>query len=479
MSRRSLALAAASTWLAVAGVLSAQPQTEQFVSPIGGVQGRDWAIVEYFDLDSGAGISDYRGGLFTSDGKQGLDFLIRNFVAQDEGVPVFAVLPGTVIDAVDGNPDRITDPDDAVDDGNYVVIQHENNLTTGYYHLREGSVTVEPGDLVLAGERIGFVGSSGASYWPHLYFEVTENGVPIETLLQGGRFWTNPPEYTGDALALLDFGVTDFSPTDADYVEGIEDVATIYLGDGDGRELPTVTFWTMVTGLAAGQDIQFEIFRPNGERFTLEALNSRRLNWGFLDFNAALPRTTPVGRYRIEFRINDQVIAEDSFRVASGEDPDDPDDPDDPGDPDDPDPPHNPNPDPHHPQPVDPRVIDARPLGPTTSYLTSAAWKQTTDWYGKKQGNAYAAAAYVWAYYAVYLDAYAQSIRYDDNFRQRLGPYLIYRSYQTMYSYYAQSYAWESYARTGDYDAYEAAAYSYYAYVYGTYDSHRGKRRRR
>lgn len=32
---------------------------------------------------------------------------------------------------------------------------------------------------------------------------------------------------------------------------------------------------------------------------------------------------------------------------------------------------------------------------------------------------------------------------------------------------------------TGDYDAYEAAAYSYYAYVYGTYDSQRGKRDRR
>lgn len=443
MSLRTLAFGAVGAWLAVVNALPAQ---EQFTSPIGGVAGRDWAIVEYVDLDNGTGFSDYRGGLFTSDGKQGLDFLITNFLAQDRGVPVFAVLDGTVVDAVDGFPDRITDPDDAVDDGNYVVIQHENGITTGYYHLRQDSVTVEPGDIVLAGERIGFVGSSGASYWPHLYFEVTENGVPIETLLQAGRFWTNVPEYTGDALGILGFGVSDRRLTDEDYVEGVEDVSVIYRGS---RSDPaSVTFWTMVTGMAAGRDIEFEVFGPNGGRVSLEALSSRRQNWGFLDFVIPLPRTAPLGRYRVELRIDGEVIVQDSFRLASGSDPDDPDNPDDPDDPDDPDNPDDPddpeipdNPDQPPPKPADPRVLDARPLGPTTSYLTSAAWNQTADWYGERQDDAYAAASWVWAYYALYLDAYAGSVRYDGNFRQRLGPYLTYRSYQTMYSYFAQAYA--------------------------------------
>ncbi|NLT94273.1 MAG: M23 family metallopeptidase [Clostridia bacterium] len=58
--------------------------------------------------------------------------------------------------------------------GNNIVIDHGNGLKTRYAHLSKISVKV--GQRVETGQRIGLVGSSGASTGPHLHFEVIKNG---------------------------------------------------------------------------------------------------------------------------------------------------------------------------------------------------------------------------------------------------------------------------------------------------------------
>lgn len=55
--------------------------------------------------------------------------------------------------------------------GNYVIIDHGDGLYTLYAHLRFGSVTVRAGDSVIAGDKIGEVGSTGNSTGPHLHLE--------------------------------------------------------------------------------------------------------------------------------------------------------------------------------------------------------------------------------------------------------------------------------------------------------------------
>lgn len=60
--------------------------------------------------------------------------------------------------------------------GNMVEIDHGNGLISRYAHASRR--LVKEGDVVLRGQKIGEVGSTGRSTGPHLHFEVLSNGVP-------------------------------------------------------------------------------------------------------------------------------------------------------------------------------------------------------------------------------------------------------------------------------------------------------------
>lgn len=54
--------------------------------------------------------------------------------------------------------------------GNYVVITHDNNSETLYAHMTHAIVS--PGQTVMGGQIIGYVGATGLATGPHLHFEV-------------------------------------------------------------------------------------------------------------------------------------------------------------------------------------------------------------------------------------------------------------------------------------------------------------------
>ncbi len=64
--------------------------------------------------------------------------------------------------------------------GNTVVIDHGSGLSSLYAHLSQ--VTVRPGDLVVALEQVGNIGSTGLSTGPHLHFEIRLFGSPVDPL---------------------------------------------------------------------------------------------------------------------------------------------------------------------------------------------------------------------------------------------------------------------------------------------------------
>jgi murein DD-endopeptidase MepM/ murein hydrolase activator NlpD len=62
--------------------------------------------------------------------------------------------------------------------GNLVVVRHRLGFESWYAHL--ASVAVSPGQWVVGGNTIGYVGSTGRSTGPHLHFEVRHFGTPID-----------------------------------------------------------------------------------------------------------------------------------------------------------------------------------------------------------------------------------------------------------------------------------------------------------
>ena len=65
-------------------------------------------------------------------------------------------------------------------DGEMIVIQHANGISTAYAHMFDTGVLVSVGDTINAGQNIGLVGSSGDSTGCHLYFEYRIDGVQVD-----------------------------------------------------------------------------------------------------------------------------------------------------------------------------------------------------------------------------------------------------------------------------------------------------------
>ena len=100
---------------------------------------------------------------------------------------VLAVDSGTVVRLRDGLPDheplsalvssQTFTPETAP--GNTVVLDLGHGVYAVYAHLRPGSIMVEIGDRVQAGEVLGRIGNSGHSLAPHLHFHLQNTPDPL------------------------------------------------------------------------------------------------------------------------------------------------------------------------------------------------------------------------------------------------------------------------------------------------------------
>lgn len=121
------------------------------------------AFPSLFPVATGWFSSNYGWRLDPFSGKQamheGVDFMAA------VGTPIKAAAGGVVVYS-DIHPQY----------GNMIAIDHGNGLISRYAHASKRLVKI--GDLVLQGQKIGEVGTTGRSTGPHLHFEILSNGAP-------------------------------------------------------------------------------------------------------------------------------------------------------------------------------------------------------------------------------------------------------------------------------------------------------------
>lgn len=160
--------------------------------PVACTVGETCEIQHYVDHGFGAGASavDYTCGTITYKGHNGTDIRLLTTTAEQAGVAVLAAADGRVLRARDTMADvsvRSTGRNTVRDRecGNGLVVAHADGFETQYCHMAKGSLVVKAGDTVMAGQKLGRVGLSGDTEFPHLHITVRHDGKDIDPFAYG------------------------------------------------------------------------------------------------------------------------------------------------------------------------------------------------------------------------------------------------------------------------------------------------------
>ncbi len=294
--------------------------------PQGGNEYQDIFMNNFVDMDPSAAIQDWDCTSRTYNGHTGHDCELRSFAEKIIGVPVFAIKPGTVLARDDGHPDMNTNPA-PTDPANYVIIGHGGGHRTLYWHLANGSVSVQVNDVVAAGQQIGLAASSGFSNWPHLHFEVQRNGVVNEpytgTCNPGTSGWANQTPI---------FRV--FRPRDFAFIRTVPPNYSAFRWASTGQVALSDAFnrfWLTMYNLPAASNFRVRYYRPSGTlEFDSGALQflvngapngfARTANWWW-QWNIAGLHSI-AGNWRMRLDVNGDLAVDAPFVVSANPDPD-------------------------------------------------------------------------------------------------------------------------------------------------------------
>ncbi len=147
-------------------------------------------------------VVDEKGRMYSGTGERNEDWF-------GFGKPVLAPGDGTVVSMANDRPDNTKSRKAPLDReavmknvkllfGNYVMLDHGNGEFSFLAHLKQGSVTVKPGDRVTRGSKIGEMGFSGDAFLVHLHYQVQSDtgfGEGLPSYFEGfrranGNGWT-------------------------------------------------------------------------------------------------------------------------------------------------------------------------------------------------------------------------------------------------------------------------------------------------
>lgn len=221
------------------------------------------------------------------------------YMMDQGGAEIVAAAPGVIVNKIDGNPDRSC----AMGGGqwNAVYIRHADNSVAWYGHMKTGSTTTKSvGESVVAGEKIGIVGSSGNSTGPHLHFELYNANNQLQdpfagtcNLMNANSWWVNQEPYRVPRLnGLTTGGAAPVQPAcpapeipniKTTFAPGEQIFTTAYYRD----QLPNVT-------------TQFSLVRPDGtvhQGWSQTIQQTHNAAWWWWSWT--LPTNAPTGNWKL------------------------------------------------------------------------------------------------------------------------------------------------------------------------------------
>jgi hypothetical protein len=195
-----------------------------------------------------------------------------------EGTEVRAAASGVVTAARDGMPDLGLKSGAEVlegrDCGNGVVIDHGDGWETQYCHMRRTSIAVEPGTIVEAGNRLGEVGLSDRTEFPHLHISLWRGGEVVDPLAgtEGPPTCGSAPSSLWNRVTLEGLGYRGFDLFNAGFAGEAPDQERIRNGAYRHHRLPAsagaLVLWAEVYGVEKGDRLAFTIIAPDGTEFS-------------------------------------------------------------------------------------------------------------------------------------------------------------------------------------------------------------------
>jgi hypothetical protein len=272
-------------------------------------------IQNYVDQRRGKGYQDYHCGFLTNDGHSGTDFRLPDHATMAKGVAVIAAAAGTVRHIRDGMPDvdvRLVGRD-SVDDrglGNAIIIDHGGGWRTIYGHMRRNSVAVSLGQNITAGQKLGLVGLSGLTEYPHVHFEVRFGkrivdpfvGLSTHTGCDAGKKALWRPDLLTQLLYrpsfILSAGFSDRPVTKAALQYGLYERGTLL------RKSGKLYFGIFTAGLYAGDRYALFLLDGNGKKLkSIEGVIDRPRAVQFRGIDFKQNRPLPAGQYRARYEL--------------------------------------------------------------------------------------------------------------------------------------------------------------------------------
>ncbi len=290
------------------------PQGPSFALPLACTLGEDCWVLNYPDVGPlGDGKqTDHACLSRTYEAHKGTDFAIRDESAMKKGVDVLAAAEGTVMRVRDSEPDRWPTKDDLEatkkaqrECGNAVLIDHGNGWQTMYCHMKRGSVVVKPNQKIKTGEKIGQVGLSGLTEFPHLHFGVIHKDKVIDpftgddiaapcTLDPKQSLWNKNTKLIYEPVSFFDLGFDLKAPVLKNLDR--ERVARSLLR----KDAAALVFHATMLGVRGGDVIDLVVLAPDGSTFAKKTIiqeQSRARQLYYLGRKATGASTLQAGPY--------------------------------------------------------------------------------------------------------------------------------------------------------------------------------------